>query len=123
MDWSVPWAASARGAVGAIARPFIPWVGGKEKLMHYIMQIFPPKIRTYVELFGGSGSILLGMPPKAGRLDIYNDLDADLSNLFLCVRDHCGQLLAELKFLPIHSRAVFEVYKYFLAHREVHQAL
>lgn len=91
--------------------------------MHYIMQIFPPKIRTYVELFGGSGSILLGMPPKAGRLDIYNDLDADLSNLFLCVRDHCGQLLAELKFLPIHSRAVFEVYKYFLAHREVHQAL
>ena len=91
--------------------------------MHYIMQIFPPKIRTYVELFGGSGSILLGMPPKAGRLDIYNDLDADLSNLFLCVRDHCGQLLAELKFLPIHSRAVFEIYKYFLAHREVHQAL
>ena len=123
MDWSVPWAASARGAVGTIARPFIPWVGGKEKLMHYIMQIFPPKIRTYVELFGGSGSILLGMPPKAGRLDIYNDLDADLSNLFLCVRDHCGQLLAELKFLPIHSRAVFEIYKYFLAHREVHQAL
>lgn len=102
-----------------IARPFIPWVGGKEKLIPLIVQLFPPEIKTYVELFGGSGSMLLGMQPKASRLDIYNDLDSDLSNLFLCVRDRLIELLAELKFLPIHSRTVFELFKHFLAHEEV----
>lgn len=102
-----------------IARPFIPWVGGKEKLIPLIVQLFPPEIKTYVELFGGSGSVLLGMQPKASRLDIYNDLDSDLSNLFLCVRDRLIELLAELKFLPIHSRTVFELFKHFLAHEEV----
>ena len=65
-----------------IVKPFIPWVGGKEKLIPYILQLFPPEIKTYVELFGGSGAMLLGMQPKAGRLDICNDLDSDLSTLF-----------------------------------------
>lgn len=102
-----------------IARPFIPWVGGKEKLIPYIVQLFPPEIKTYVELFGGGGSMLLGMQPKASRLDIYNDLDSDLSNLFLCVRDRLVELMAELKFLPIHSRTVFELFQHFLAHEEI----
>ena len=69
-------------------------------MIPYIVQLFPPEIKTYVELFGGSGAVLLGMQPKAGRLDIYNDSDSDLSNLFLCVRDRLVELMAELKFLP-----------------------
>ena len=70
-----------------MARPFIPWVGGKEKLAPYIRQVFPPKVKVYVEPFGGSGSILLGLPPDPSRLDIYNDLDKELSNLFLCAKE------------------------------------
>ena len=42
--------------------------------------------------------MLLGMQPKASRLDIYNDLDSDLSNLFLCVRDRLIELLACLLY-------------------------
>lgn len=101
-----------------IARSFIPWVGGKEKLIAYIVQLFPPEIKTYGELFGG-GSMLLGMQPKASRLDIYNHLDSDLSDLFLCVRDCLVELMAELKFLPIHSRTVFELFQQFLAHEKI----
>ena len=29
-----------------IARPFIPWVGGKEKMIPLIVQLFPPEIKT-----------------------------------------------------------------------------
>ena len=104
-----------------MARPFIPWVGGKEKLAPYIRQVFPPKVKVYVEPFGGSGSILLGLPPDPSRLDIYNDLDKELSNLFLCAKEKPNTLLRELKFLPIHSRIVFELYKQFVAHEDTYR--
>ena len=100
-----------------IARPFIPWVGGKEKLIPYITQIFPPKVKQYLDPFGGSGSVLLGLPPVPGRLDIYNDLNAELSNVFLCVRDKTNVLMRELQFLPILSREVFEFYRDFVDHK------
>lgn len=107
--------------MSGMAKPFIPWVGGKEKLAPYIRQVFPPKVKVYVEPFGGSGAILLGLPADSSRLDIYNDLDKELSNLFLCVKEKSNVLLRELKFLPIHSRAVFEHYKNFVAHEAVYR--
>lgn len=58
-----------------MARPPIPWVGGKEKLIPFILQVFPPKLSQYVEPFGGSGAVLLALPREKGRLDIYNDLN------------------------------------------------
>lgn len=103
-----------------MARPPIPWVGGKEKLIPFILQVFPPKLSQYVEPFGGSGAVLLALPPKKGRLDIYNDLNSDLSNLFVCIRDKCLALLRELKLLPIHSRAEFDFLKDFTAHKELY---
>lgn len=105
--------------MSAIARPFIPWVGGKEKLAPYVRRVFPPSFNPYIEPFGGSGAILLGLPPSPSRLDIYNDYDADLTNLFLCVRDHTLELIRELGFLPLHSRAEFEDLKRFLRREPV----
>ncbi len=83
------------------------------------MPIFPPKKALHLEPFGGSGAVLLSLDPSPGRLDIYNDLNGELSNLFLCVKEKCNALVRELKFLPIGSRAVFELYKDFLAHKDV----
>lgn len=102
------------------ARSYFPWMGNKERMAPDIRQVFPPKFSPYAEPFGGSGSVLLGLPADPGRLDIYNDLDENLSNLFLCVKEKTGQLLQELGFLPIHSRAIFQLYKDFLAHKELH---
>ena len=112
-------APAVRKGVADIARPVIPWVGGKEKLAPYITQVFPPNMKQYLEPFGGSAAVLLSMPPRPGRLDIYNDLNVELSNLHLCVKERCNALLRELRFLPIHSRAVFEFYKDFAAHKEI----
>ena len=81
-----------------IAKPFIPWVGGKEKLAPYVRQVLPPKPKAYVEPFGGSGAILLGLPAAKTRIDVYNDFNADLVNLFLCVRDSSITLMKELEY-------------------------
>ena len=65
-------------------------------------------------------AVLLALPPDPNRLDIYNDLDAELVNLFSCIKECSNVLLRELKFLPIHSRKLFEYYRDFVAHKEVY---
>lgn len=107
--------------MAGIARPFIPWIGSKEKLIPYIWQVFPPRPKLYLEPFGGGGALLLGMQPKISRMDIYNDFNCDLVNLFLCARECTVQLVQELKFLPLHSRAEFDLLKEFMKHKELLQ--
>lgn len=107
--------------MAGIARPFIPWIGSKEKLIPYIWQVFPPSPKLYLEPFGGGGALLLGMQPKISRMDIYNDFNCDLVNLFLCARECTVQLVQELKFLPLHSRAEFDLLKEFMKHKELLQ--
>lgn len=102
--------------MSTIASPIIPWVGGKEKLAPSILQVFPQKFDPYVEPFGGGGAILLGLPKSASRLDIYNDFNRDLVNLMVCVKEHPLELIKELEFLPLHSRAEFEDLKALMDH-------
>ena len=107
--------------MAGIARPFIPWIGSKEKLIPYIWQVFPSNPKLYLEPFGGGGALLLGIQPKISRMDIYNDFNCDLVNLFLCARECTIQLVQELKFLPLHSRAEFDLLKEFMKHKELLQ--
>lgn len=102
-----------------MARPFFPWVGSKEKLIPYVVRIMPDNISQYVEPFGGSGAVLLSLEPKSSRLDIYNDFNSELVNLFVCAKEKSNALMRELKFLPFHSREEFEWYKNFLEHKDV----
>lgn len=94
-----------------LAKPPFPWVGGKEKLLHIIYQVFPPDISRLVEHCGGSGSVILGLPKVPRRLDIYNDYNTDLANLFLCIRDRPLALLRELSYLSFMSEAEFDYLK------------
>ena len=107
--------------MAGIARPFIPWIGSKEKLIPHLWQVFPPNPKLYLEPFGGGGALLLGMQPQISRLDIYNDFNCDLVNLFLCARECTIQLVRELKFLPLHSRAEFDLLREFMKHKELLQ--
>ena len=34
-----------------MAKPPFPWIGGKEKIAPYILQLFPPNLTQYVEPF------------------------------------------------------------------------
>lgn len=67
-----------------VTRPVLRYHGGKWKLAPWIISHFP-KHRIYVEPFGGSASILVHK--KRSETEIYNEIDAEVYNLFVVLRD------------------------------------
>ena len=66
-------------------KSLINWVGGKRLLRKTIEPLIPKDIKSYIESFGGGGWILF-YKDKWADLEIYNDLDSRLVNLFRIVK-------------------------------------
>ncbi len=81
----------------------VRWIGGKGTNYPWIISHFPEH-RVYVESFGGGASVLLNKEPA--KVEIYNDLDANLVALFDVLRDpERGKLLQlQLAMTPFHER-------------------
>lgn len=62
---------------------FFPWVGGKVSQYAKLAPLIP-QTRVYVEAFGGAGGMLLNRPRMP--VEVYNDLDSGIVNLFEVVR-------------------------------------
>lgn len=90
-------------------KSFIPWVGGKTLLAKTILSCFPTKYDRYIEVFGGSGAVLFAQN-KYAPLEVYNDKNGDLVNLFRCVKFHCNELQNELQHL-LNARETFTDYR------------
>ena len=89
-------------------------MGGKGKLLRLIRRLAPPWYPRFIDVFGGSGTVTLGRPLRKGCLEIYNDYNSNLTNLFCCVKNRTMALLKELGFLPLNSRDDFNtLYKFF----------
>ena len=86
-------------------KSFIPWVGGKTQLAKVITSMFPQKIDRYVEVFGGGGSILFAKE-KHAPLEVYNDANGELVNLFRCIKYHREELQREISGY-VNAREVF----------------
>lgn len=84
---------------------FISWIGGKKALRKKILKQFPPQYSRYMEVFGGAGWVLFAEERKTD-LEIYNDMDGSLVNLFRCVKHHPDALQKELDWM-LHSRELF----------------
>ena len=100
---------------------FIPWIGGKSQLRKDILSIFPSvEIKSYIEVFGGAGWILFAKE-KHALLEVFNDIDGNLVNLYRCIKHHCKELQRELKLcenhIPINSREMFLDYQEQMATR------
>lgn len=95
----------------------ISWVGGKKALRDLIYQRMPKEFGRYIEVFGGGGWVLFGRRPDTA-MEVYNDFNSDLANLFRCVRDRPMALLKELNFLPLNGREEFFILKRFLEKEE-----
>lgn len=93
-------------------------MGGKKALRRLIYTMFPAKFDRYIEVFGGGGWVLFGKPPDKKCMEVYNDYNSNLANLFYCVKNRTGSLLRELGFLPINSRDEFIVIRNFVDKQE-----
>ena len=64
---------------------FIPWVGGKGKLLWIINKLMPDHYKRFIDVFGGSGTVTMSRPIQRGCMEVYNDYNGNLTNLF-CIR-------------------------------------
>lgn len=83
----------------------INWVGGKRLLREAISYLVPDDIVSYIEPFGGGGWVLFYYQRWAD-LEVYNDLDSRLVNLFRVVKYHPCELKREMCYL-LASREQF----------------
>lgn len=84
----------------------IKYIGSKANLSRLLVP-FIPKHNIYVEAFGGSSSVLFNKSPS--KVEIYNDLDSDLYELFAVLRD--PELFQQLKNrldFTLYSREDYE---------------
>ena len=86
-------------------KSLLNWVGGKRLLRKTIEPLVPKDIQSYIEPFGGAGWILF-YKDRWADLEVYNDLDGRLVNLFRIVKYHPEALKEELKYL-LGSREMF----------------
>ena len=66
---------------------FIPWVGGKSKLLWIINKMAPDHYSRFIDVFGGSGTVTMSRPIQPGCMEVYNDFNSNLTNLFCCVKN------------------------------------
>ena len=66
-------------------------------------------------MFGGGGWVLFGMPRELrATMEVYNDYNSNLANLYYCVKNRTWEFLRQLGFLPINSRDEFAIIYKFL---------
>lgn len=87
---------------------FIGWIGGKKLLRKAIIERFPKDFDRYIEVCGGAGWVLFAKD-KHAPLEIYNDKNNDLTNLFKCVKHHAPEM-QRLLALELNSREIFREY-------------
>lgn len=88
-------------------RPPITRVGGKSRLRKTIIKMLPEHT-CYVELFFGAGWVYFGKEPS--KIEVINDIDKELINLFRMIKYHAPEIERMLKY-EFSGRDIFEEYK------------
>lgn len=87
-----------------MAAPIIPWLGGKRRLADRILPLFP-KHSCYVEPFAGGAALLFARPEPA-KVEVLNDINGELVNLYRVVQHHPEEFVRQFKW-ALTSRQVF----------------
>lgn len=85
--------------------PIIPWLGGKRRLADKLIPLFPPH-DCYVEAFCG-GAALYFLRPVPAAVEVINDVNGELVNLYRVVQHHLEEFVRQFKW-ALSSRQVFK---------------
>jgi len=86
---------------------FFPYIGGKMYMLKHILSMIPPH-RIYVEVFGGSGKVLLNK--SRSEIEVWNDYDRRIANLFHVVVFKFDEFYEKARGL-VYSRELYKMYK------------
>lgn len=86
---------------------FMSWIGGKKSLRDVVLARFPPYYERYIEVFGGAGWVLFHKLP-GNDVEVWNDWNSNLANLYRCVRDKPNKLKYKLRYV-LNSREDFNI--------------
>lgn len=92
-------------------------VGNKTAILHILYALFPLKYGRFIDVFGGSGSVLLGNP-EICPFEVYNDFDRNLANLFRCMKERTMAIIRELGFCHLNSREDFTAVRRFFENEQ-----
>jgi len=84
--------------------PPLKWAGGKRWFVARHMALLPGKFNTYIEPFVGSGALFFALQPRAAVL---SDANADLINLYECIRTYPKELEKLLRFYQVRHNSDF----------------
>ena len=81
-----------------MAKPFLKWAGGKTQLLPQLLAAAPTQIDTYYEPFLGGGALFFALD-RQNRFEraVLSDLNADLINAFVQVRDAVDDVIVALR--------------------------
>ena len=82
-------------------------LGNKSKIAHKIQEYFPPH-NVYIELFFGAGGMFFNKPKV--KYNFLNDIDNDVYNLFMVLKNNSDDLYERVKNTPKHE-AIFKHWK------------
>lgn len=85
-------------------KPIIPWIGGKRRLAKQLLSFFP-KHDCYVEPFCGAAALFFAKDPS--RVEVINDINTELVNLYRVVQHHLEEFIRQFKWSLV-SRKMYE---------------
>jgi DNA adenine methylase len=90
------------------AEPFLRWAGSKRKQLALLSGFWSPNFKRYVEPFMGSACLCFALQPRKAVL---GDINLDLVNTFIAVRDHPRAVANRLAKLPLGERSYYSIRK------------
>lgn len=94
----------------AVPRPFLKWAGGKTQLADALMERMPFSFHTYHEPFVGSGALFFRLYREQKiRHAILSDLNAELIDAYLAVRDRVAEVIKILSEFPYNETFYYEI--------------
>lgn len=86
-------------------KPFVKWAGGKSQILPQLIARLPEKFGTYFEPFVGGGALFFAISPERAVL---SDLNPELINAYVMVRDNVEAIIRELKKLRYEEEMYYE---------------
>lgn len=79
------------------------YAGTKRESIPIIRENLPNR-RAFVDVYGGSGAVLLNMPEH--DLEVFNDVNSGITDFYICLQTRLNELLDLLDLVP-HSKEYF----------------